>query len=161
MFKHVLVPLDGSQLAESVLPAVAWLAKRLGASITLIHIIEEGPSATIHGDRHLTQPDEAEAYLGEVADRLRDQDGVATPVECHVHTTDKGESDVARSIVDHAADLEPDLIVLVPHGSGDTTKMGVRPIWMTCWAMLPKKRSRRPLDPCGASTIRSGSRSAA
>jgi nucleotide-binding universal stress UspA family protein len=118
MFEHVLVPLDGSQLAESVLPAVAWLAKRQGASITLLHIIEQGRPATVHGDRHLAQPDEAEAYLGEVAERLRDQDGVASPVECHVHTTDKGESDVARSIVDHVADLAPDLIVLAPHGSG-------------------------------------------
>ena len=90
MFEHVLVPLDGSQLAESVLPAVAWLANRLGASITLLHIIEQGPSATIHGDRHLTQPGEAEAYLTEVAARLRDEDQVAAPVECHVHTTDLG-----------------------------------------------------------------------
>jgi nucleotide-binding universal stress UspA family protein len=140
MFKHVLVPLDGSQLAESVLPAVAWLAKRLGASITLIHIIEQGPSATIHGDRHLTQPDEAEAYLTEVAARLRDQDGIATPVECHVHTTDKGESDVARSIVDHTADLEPDLIVLAPHGSG-----GLRDIFFGNIAQQVIQMGRTPI----------------
>jgi nucleotide-binding universal stress UspA family protein len=115
MFEHVLVPLDGSQLAESVLPAVVWLARRLGVSITLLHIIEQGPSATIHGDRHLTRPDEAEAYLAEVAARLRDQ--VTTQVVSHVHTTEQGESDVARSIVDHAVDFVPDLIVLAPHGS--------------------------------------------
>ena len=117
MFKHLLIPLDGSRLAESVLPAVVWLAKRLGASVTLLHIIEQSQSPTIHGDRHLTRPDEAEAYLEEVAARLRDQ--VDTPVECHVHTAGEGgEDDVARSIVDHAGEFIPDLIVLAPHGRG-------------------------------------------
>jgi nucleotide-binding universal stress UspA family protein len=140
MFNHVLVPLDGSRLAESVLPAVAWLTKRLNASITLIHIIEQGPSATIHGDRHLTQPDEAEAYLNEVAARLRDQDGVATPVECHVHTTDKGESDVARSIVEHAGEFAPDLIVLAPHGSG-----GLRDIFFGNIAQQVIQMGRTPI----------------
>jgi nucleotide-binding universal stress UspA family protein len=117
MFKHLLIPLDGSRLAESVLPAVVWLAKRLGASVTLLHIIEQSQSPTIHGDRHLTRPDEAEAYLEEVAARLRDQ--VDTLVECHVHTAgEQGESDVARCIVDHAGEFIPDLIVLSPHGRG-------------------------------------------
>ena len=35
MFKHLLVPLDGSQLAESALPAAAYLAQTLGARVTL------------------------------------------------------------------------------------------------------------------------------
>ncbi len=40
MFKHLLVPLDGSHLAETALPAAAYLAQTLGASVTLVHIIE-------------------------------------------------------------------------------------------------------------------------
>jgi nucleotide-binding universal stress UspA family protein len=59
MFKHLLVPLDGSRLAEAALPAAACLAEQLGASITLIHIIERDASGEIHGERHLTTPDEA------------------------------------------------------------------------------------------------------
>jgi nucleotide-binding universal stress UspA family protein len=141
MFEHLLVPLDGSRLAEAVLPAVAWLAKRLGASITLLHIIEQSQPSTIHGDRHLTHPDEAEAYLADVAARLRGQ--VDTPVECHVHAAaERGESDVARCIVDHAGELVPDLIILAPHGWGglrdiffgniaqQVIQLGRTPIWV-------------------------------
>lgn len=31
MFSHLLVPLDGSEMAESVLPAAVHLARTLGA----------------------------------------------------------------------------------------------------------------------------------
>ena len=67
MFKHLLVPLDGSHLAEAALPAAACLAEHLDASITLIHIIERDVSGEIHGEHHLTTPAEANAYLEAVA----------------------------------------------------------------------------------------------
>ena len=41
MFKHILVPLDGSRLAESVLGIVTSLARRFEASVTLLHLIVE------------------------------------------------------------------------------------------------------------------------
>ena len=40
MFKHLLVPLDGSRLAEAALPAAASLSERLDARVTLVHVIE-------------------------------------------------------------------------------------------------------------------------
>ena len=36
MYTHILVPLDGSDVAEQVLPHVLELAKRLGARVTLL-----------------------------------------------------------------------------------------------------------------------------
>jgi nucleotide-binding universal stress UspA family protein len=113
MFKHLLVPLDGSRLAEAALPAAAYLAQKLGASVTLIHIIERDAPPAVHGEPHLTNPDEACAYLNGVARRAFSPD---LPVECHVHT---GETaDVARGIVDHAGEFTPDLIVMCTHGWG-------------------------------------------
>jgi nucleotide-binding universal stress UspA family protein len=112
MFKHLLVPLDGSALAEAALPAAAYLAEVLGASVTLIHIIEEDAPHEIHGDRHLSQPDEAYTYLEEAARAL--PRGLA--VACHVHTLPA--SDVARGIVEHVDEFAPDLIVMCTHGSG-------------------------------------------
>jgi len=113
MFKHLLIPLDGSQLAEASLPAAAYLAQRLGASITLIHVIERDAPKEIHRERHLTQAEEACQYLGEIASRVFP---VGIPVEYHVHTTE--EKNVARSIVEHCSELEPDLIVMCTHGHG-------------------------------------------
>jgi nucleotide-binding universal stress UspA family protein len=112
MFKHLLVPLDGSALAEAALPAAAYLAQTLGASTTLIHVIEADAPQEIHGDRHLSQPDEARTYLESAAEVFP----AGLSVECHVHTLPA--SDVARGIVEHVDEFAPDLIVLCTHGSG-------------------------------------------
>jgi nucleotide-binding universal stress UspA family protein len=40
MFKKVLVPLDGSELAEGILPYISHLAEGAGASVTLLSVID-------------------------------------------------------------------------------------------------------------------------
>src|SRR4030067_1141824 len=104
MSRHLLVPLDGSPLAESVLPLTGALAQTLGSQVTLLHVIERGARAAIHGAPHLTDPAGAEAYLGGVVTRLPP----GTPVTRHVHTVQ--EHDLPKSIADHAAELGTDLI---------------------------------------------------
>jgi len=39
MFRHILIPLDGSQRAERAIPVAARLARASGGSITLLRII--------------------------------------------------------------------------------------------------------------------------
>ena len=65
-FRRIMVPLDGSRLAESVLPMVTLLARDLGAQIWLLHVVEERPPQAVHGEPHLTS---AAAVL-ELKDRL-------------------------------------------------------------------------------------------
>jgi nucleotide-binding universal stress UspA family protein len=113
MFKHLLVPLDGSRLAESVLPAASYLAQTLGARVTLIHVIEHDAPKEVHRQRHLSQPDEAYQYLSDIAARAFPATLI---VETHVHTSEV--KDVARSIVEHSGEFQPDLIVMCSHGSG-------------------------------------------
>jgi nucleotide-binding universal stress UspA family protein len=113
MFKRLLVPLDGSHLAEAALPAAAFLAQKLNATVTLVHIVEHHAPAEVHGERHLTNADEAIAYLTEVA-RSAFPAGVQT--EQHVHTVEV--EDISRGIVDHITELHPDLIVMCTHGHG-------------------------------------------
>jgi nucleotide-binding universal stress UspA family protein len=111
MFKHILVPLDGSKLAEAALPAASSLASLLHASVTLIHVIEENAPGQVHGERHLTAKEEAYDYLDEIAHKAFPPDIM---VDQHVHPS--GVKDVARSIVEHAGEFEPDLIVMCTHG---------------------------------------------
>jgi nucleotide-binding universal stress UspA family protein len=111
VIREILVPLDGSALAESVLPAASALAKAFGARIKLLHIIEERPPERIHGEPHLTDGDRAQAYLDEVARQPVFQ---GQAVEVHVHPTKRG--DVAESVVDHAQEFGADLVVLSTHG---------------------------------------------
>lgn len=111
MFRHVLVPLDGSRLAEAAVPLAATIAQKLGASLTLIHVIERNAPEQVHGDRHLTTVDEATAYLEDTARRFLPAEVHA---QTHVHTAEV--ADVARSIVEHAHEFELDLVALCTHG---------------------------------------------
>lgn len=112
MFERVLVPLDGSSLAESVLPAVAYLIEVCGAEVTLLHLVESNAPQQVHGERHLSAPDEAQRYLDDLARRLPH----TAPIAAHVHTAEV--DDVARAIVAHANELGSDLIVMCTHGRG-------------------------------------------
>jgi nucleotide-binding universal stress UspA family protein len=112
-FHHLLVPLDGSRLAEIVLPTALGFAKGIGAQVTLLHVLERGAPQTVHGEPHLTEARAAEHYLREVAGRNA-VDGLA--LDLHVHANE--ENDVAASIVDHVRELDADLTVLTPHGRG-------------------------------------------
>ncbi|MBI3943449.1 MAG: universal stress protein [Chloroflexi bacterium] len=114
--QRILVPLDGSRLAEAVLGAVALFAGQYHATVTLLHVIEQRPPATIHGERHLTDTAEAQAYLESVATRLRSGSSASYSIEVHVHQN--GEEDVARSIVLHAQEIGSHLIILCTHGRG-------------------------------------------
>ena len=113
MFAHLLVPLDGSGLAETTLPYVRTLAHGSGdrAYVTLLHLVERGAPSSVHGARHLTTVPDAEAYLTEIAERFR-AEGIT--VDTHVDTNEGG--DTAGRIVDHAAEMGVDLVVLCAHG---------------------------------------------
>jgi nucleotide-binding universal stress UspA family protein len=112
MSKRLLIPLDGSKLAESILPAAQYLALKFQATILLLHAIEKDAPQTIHGERHLSDVAEANAYLEQVAAELI---RAGIPVERHVH--DKEKDQVARSIIRHASELGADLILLCSHGA--------------------------------------------
>ena len=118
MFKRLIIPLDGSQLSEAVLPMAVHLAKKLGASVTLVHVIERNAPKQIHGEPHLSNPAEAEAYLEAVQRRLVPA-GIV--VDRHVHAT--AIADVAKSIVEHAQEFESDLVMMSTHGRSGLRKL--------------------------------------
>jgi len=111
--RKLLVPLDGSRLAEAVLPVAHRLGDRFHATVSLLHVLERGAPESVHGQRHLSDAGDAEAYLTKVAERCR-CDGIE--VEIHVHPNE--ESDVVGSIIGHAEEFGADLILLATHGWG-------------------------------------------
>ncbi|TKB26703.1 universal stress protein [Desulfopila sp. IMCC35006] len=118
MFKHILVPLDGSRLAESALPSAAYMADKLASKVTLIHAIEHNAPQEVHGQPHLRSAREADLYLKEIGNRWFPD---VRLLDCHVHTAEV--ADVARSIVDHSGELDYDLIVMCSHGRGKAMQL--------------------------------------
>lgn len=111
--RQILVPLDGSRLAETVLPPVRWFARVTGASVTLLHVLEHDAPAEVHGEPHLTEAADAGAYLAGLEAQLTAAGIAATH---HVHTNPR--HDVTRSIIEHVVELDADLIAMAAHGSG-------------------------------------------
>ena len=114
--KNILVPLDGSRLAETVLPLAALLAKQNKARLILFHVLEQNPPDKVHGDRHLVDQPEAAAYLRQVSQELDPE----ITVDHHLHSS--AEKDVARSIVEHSREMGVDLIVMCAHGQSGIQK---------------------------------------
>lgn len=131
----LLVPLDGSRLAETAIGPALALAQRSGARVTLLHVLEHEAPETIHGEKHLANETEATAYLSHVAQRFA---ASGAPVDIHVHANP--ERDVPGSIVDHAAELDADLIVLAAHGKG-----GIRGFLFGRVAEQVLRRGTRPV----------------
>jgi len=133
--RHVLVPLDGSALAEAALSAAVETAAAFDARITLFHVLEEWAPQTVHGQRHLTDAAQAKAYLESVARRpvFRDR-----AVDIHVHAA--RTEDVADSIMAHADELAADLVVLSTHGQG-----GLKGFFVGSIALRALGRGRTPI----------------
>ena len=76
MFKHLLVPLDGSALAETVLPFLGALARAFPVSGTLIRVLEkvqvEGCTQPVDPLEWQICKAEAESYLERMKRRTQD-----------------------------------------------------------------------------------------
>lgn len=119
MYKHILVPTDGSHLSEEAAAAAIRIAVSLHARITALHVVPEptgaGVDAWTHDDarfeEHLEKVLEArgEQYLDRIREMAR-RAGVAC--DCAMA---RGESPSAEIVV-QARDRRCDLVVMASHG---------------------------------------------
>jgi nucleotide-binding universal stress UspA family protein len=112
VFTRLIVPLDGSKVAETALPVANRLAKVLKTSVMLIHVLEKNAPEIIHGDEHLQEAKKAKAYLHDMAKQFFSS---TVKVEEHVHPIE--ESDVAASLSAHSSEHSKDLIIMCAHGN--------------------------------------------
>jgi nucleotide-binding universal stress UspA family protein len=117
MYKKILVPLDGSPLAEKAIPHATALAKATGAQVTLLTVVqltlgvagaklEAMPEYA--AERRAALTGEAMIYLQKVQGDLTGQ-GVASK-------TVALEGDVASEIISYAEKNDFDLIAMATHG---------------------------------------------
>ena len=116
----ILVPLDGSPLAEAALEPALAIARTAKASITMLMVVEVAlgvyPELASYALTYehvvlLEHRERAERYLARIADRVR-----AEGIEVETVLLDDGA--VAKAIVEHARDRAGGMIVMATHGRG-------------------------------------------
>ena len=98
MYKRIMVPLDGSDLAQSALPHAVELARALEATLLLFYV-RDPRSGSVEAARR---------YLAFVRD---EQAASGVPIEILV-----GEGHVAAAIIGAAEQQQIDLIAMATHG---------------------------------------------
>jgi nucleotide-binding universal stress UspA family protein len=112
MFKRILVPLDGSKIAECVLPHLVALAQVCEPEVQLLRVLEPYDSTArmrmIDPLEWQIRRAEAETYLNEVADHLR-----SATINSSINLIDGRPSE---QIIEAANSWDADLILMSSHG---------------------------------------------
>jgi nucleotide-binding universal stress UspA family protein len=124
MFKHILVPTDGSELAAAAVERGIELAKAVGARVTFLTVLEPYRALTLNPSRNkelieafnAATAGEAEGILGAAEDKAR-----AAGVEARalVRRSDHPFLEIGSAAEDEGADL----IVISSHGRKGVTRM--------------------------------------
>jgi nucleotide-binding universal stress UspA family protein len=148
MFKHIMVTLDGSQLAEHVLPKALEAAKLFNAELTLYRVVtplaksnrggSASRSAIESAERKILQM--ANEYLEEIASDIREK-GITVNAVTALGTP-------YRLIVEYTENEEIDLIIMSTRGEtgltrwllGSVTDHVIRGVSIPVW-VIPARNS--------------------
>ena len=116
MLSKIIIPVDGSDLSEQIIPYCVALSKGLGSSMTLLHVVDTDAlpdTAELQHQVHLEQLVEQErtqahAYLHKVQAHLKEHD-----IQANIEVT---AGPTAETIVSMAQNEGADLIAMSTHG---------------------------------------------
>ena len=119
MYQKIMVPLDGSELAECVLPHVETIAKAGGVrNVVFVRAVEPFSLSPVRGEPSFTEEQikeidsktlaAAKNYLDQLVSRV---DYGSVKVQSEVVT-----GRAAESLADYATKNEVDLIIIATHG---------------------------------------------
>ena len=125
MYKRIVVPVDGSDLAEIVLPHVESIAGNPAVEeVVFLHVLETFPSSIPGGDLYIREEDakrlreqhrsEAEKYLESLKDKVGFLGG-------------RGKFEIIggkteEAIIEYAMKSPADLIIMATHGRSGVTR---------------------------------------
>lgn len=116
MYRRALVPLDGSMVAEAIVPFILEIAGPLDMEVVLLRVIVPTPPVLVEGAGPVVAADveklraDAEEYLAAVAASLRAR-GVRA-------TTQVRFGHAVAEILDGAREADADMIAMTTHGRG-------------------------------------------
>jgi nucleotide-binding universal stress UspA family protein len=119
MFKNIMVPTDGSDLAAKAVEQAIRFAKEIVAKITTVTVTEPFPSHLLSvepnqlGDTPIEYKKHAEAYAEKVLGMVS---AAAKSAGVVCETLHVEHAQVYQAIIDAAASRRCDLIVMASHG---------------------------------------------
>jgi len=116
LYKNILVPLDGSERAEAILPHVEELAQRYEAKVIFLHVVEPphplmGPEGTymeMYRKEIERRAEQAETYLAGLKGEFREK-GIQA-------RTRVAQGPIVKAIIDTAESQDVDLVAIASHG---------------------------------------------
>ncbi|NWF79910.1 MAG: universal stress protein [Chloroflexi bacterium] len=140
MFRAILVPLDGSPIAEQSLPTAARIARATGAALHLIHVhVEANPNPifingmpVVDTELHSLAAEHERVYLERAAASVAG-DGLQ-PIVTQL------TGPVVKTITSYARDIHAGLIVLTTHG-----RSGFDRLWLGSVAEALARVATTPL----------------
>lgn len=155
MFRSIVVPLDGSELAERALPYAVQLARAADGTLTLVRVAIAPPPARLDGaDWEQAQAQavqEGETYLAAVAEKLAKRVSVATTVRY---------GRAPREIVEMVKQAGAEVVVMATHGrtglshvlygSVAETLLATSPVPVLLVHARPGEAPGPPFDPASA-----------
>lgn len=124
MFKRILVPLDGSKLAEKALSYAQGLAQKFEGELILVQVLQLMPEFVggPHGgmvfyEQSVQERQVADVYLSSTMKRLRELH------ELPVRTVTLEAHSVTDRIIKLACDESVDLIVMSTHGRSGLSRL--------------------------------------
>lgn len=118
MFKHIMVPLDGSKIAEESIPVAVGMSIKCGSKITLLQVCEV--FSLMRGDKEAEEKalkENAQAYLNSIKKQI-EKDGIETEI---VILTGKASVEICK----YSRQTDVDLIIMSSHGRSGFTGWAV------------------------------------
>ena len=114
MYTRIVIPLDGSPVAEQVLPYARFLAKNLALPVSLLQVIDPDALALLANPAQGRYVDtvlddlarDGRAYLETIAQSI-----AGTSVQCQI-----GKGKAEEVLIDHAAADKDSLMIMATHG---------------------------------------------
>ena len=123
MFKHILVPVDGSTTAQKAVGRAAALARAFGSRVTAVYVIDPYPFTGLGSDFAYGQAEYLGAANAEAAEATEAARATLAAAGVAVETRVVESHAIWRGILDTASTLGADLIVMGSHGRRGLEKL--------------------------------------
>jgi nucleotide-binding universal stress UspA family protein len=123
MFKHILVPVDGSRTSQVAVGKATDLAKAFGCLVTVIYVIDPYPFTGVGTDFAYGQAEYLSAATSEANAAVHAAKDSFVKEGVKVDTSVIEAHTAWRGIVEAGASLNVDLIVIGSHGRSGLEKL--------------------------------------